>query len=185
MVFANFTSVVFLQRGMEKMFKMQIQSILLVSLLRSSWYLYFHKLVWSPEDSNPRKGTCLYSLHFLRYLKGQLVLLQLWSWPTYSTASICKIDRALWSFFHWKTDGAFHTVVIHFPLPQLHPGCSAAGQAVLGSCVSSPWKPQEPNEIFSAKNLKKLVITSLHDWKTYLQFQGLMKLIILYEPAVS
>lgn len=154
MVFANSTSIVFLQHRMEKMFKMQIQSILLVPLLRSSWYLYFHKLVWSLEDSNPRKGTCLYSLCFLRYLKGQSALLQLWSWPTYSTASLCKMGAALWSFFHWKTDGAFHAVVIHIPLPQLHPSCSAAGHAAIGFCVSSPWKPQEPNETFSAETLR-------------------------------
>lgn len=37
---------------------MQIQSILLISLLRSSQDLYFHKWVQSLEDSNPKKGVC-------------------------------------------------------------------------------------------------------------------------------
>lgn len=154
MVFVNSASIVFLQRGMEKMFKMQLQSILLVSLLRSSWYLYFHMLAWSLEDHNPRKGTCLYSLCFFRYLKGQLALLLLWSWPAYSPSPVCKMGGGLWSFFYWKADGAFHTVAIHLPLPQLHPGCAAAGHAVLSFCVSSPWKPPEPNEPFSAETLR-------------------------------
>lgn len=65
----------------KKIFQMQIQIILLVSLLRSSWNFCFHKSVWSLEDSNPRKGTCLYSLRFLRHLKGQLAPLQVWASP--------------------------------------------------------------------------------------------------------
>lgn len=39
---------------------------------------------------------------------------------------------------------------------------------------------------FQCGNLKELAVTlALHEWKTYLQLQGLMELIILYEPAVS
>lgn len=117
MAFAGFTSIVFSQHGMKIMFRKQIRSILLVSLLSSSWYMYFNKVVLSLGDSSPRKSTCLYSLRFLRYLKGQLALLQLRSWPAYSSAPICEMGRALWSFFHWKTGGAFHTAVIHLPLP--------------------------------------------------------------------
>lgn len=84
-----------------------------------------------------------------------------------------------------SSDRTFHTVVIHLPFLQLHHSyyCwSHCAELLCGFTMKTPGTKPE----FQHGNLKELAVTpALHDRKTYLQFQGLMKLIVLYEPAVS